>query len=72
MKTKKDFYPNATGHFLTDCLTYDEVQNTDITELAWEPLEYLSEGELASSIDSVADALFTAYMEGINYGVDKV
>lgn len=53
-------YGIATSNSLTQEFDYDEFQQIDCLNFAWEPFENWDESEYSSHIEALADSIFDA------------
>jgi hypothetical protein len=65
VKNLEDFYPTASGLFLTAFLEKDELYPANVDIHVAEQDEHTNLEALIERIDNVAHALFDAYVEGV-------
>ena len=62
-----DFYPRATGQYLTKCMTqtgFDKLDLDEVEALVWEGVEHLPTKDICLMIRSSVDDLERAFVHG--------
>jgi hypothetical protein len=65
MKTADDYFQRASGFYLSEQLSLEKLEYTNVSQIAWQPFEYWDEKDILQNIWQLAEAFAQEVNEAI-------